>query len=81
VVLNACSSFFFLFLAFLYVSFCFCLMICSIYLLIEILNPRVEDMLYLLYLLYLSGKFFSYFAGGGLGIGFLPSHTFCMHIS
>ena len=56
-------------------------MICSIYLFIEILNPKVEDMIYLLYLLYLPGKFSGYFAGGGLGTGFLPSHTLCMYIS
>jgi len=63
VVLNVCSSFSFCFL-YSYM-FCFCIMICFVYLLIEILNPRVEDMFYLLYLLYVPGKFSGYFAGGG----------------
>jgi len=42
--------------------------------LIAILNPRVEDMLYIF-----SWEFSSYFAGRGWVCIVLPSHTFAYH--
>jgi len=41
---------------------------------VAILNPRVEDMLYIS-----AWEFFGYFAGGGWVCIFFPSRTFACH--
>ena len=78
--MNVCIS-----LSFCITYFIFFIMICSICFIVvaEILDPRIDDMLYLLYLSYLSGTFLVVLqVRGWVHTGFTPfTHTLCMHIS
>ena len=78
--MNVCIS-----LSFCITCFIFFVMICSICFIVvaEILNHRVEDMFYLLYLSYLPETFLVVLqVRGWVHIGFTSfTHTLCMYIS
>jgi len=79
--MNVCIS-----LSFCIMCFIFFIMICSICFIIvaEILNPRIDDMLYLLYLSYLPGTFLVVLqVRGCVHTGFTPfthTHSACIFL-